>query len=448
MPDFIFFEQAEGGERMNGTKTLKLYGMPWQVFAIFSAIVIAAAYVGKLPPGMVGAFPIMIIIGVFFNEIGERVPILNSYLGGGAIATIFGTATLVYFNVLPEKTITIIDGFFDSGGFLNFYIAALITGSILGMNRRLLIKAAVRYFPAIIGGVAVSLAFVWIAGTVTGYGGMQAVLFIGIPIMGGGMGAGAVPLSQVFGDSMKADPGYLLSMMIPAVALGNAMSVVAGGLLNRFGKNRPSISGEGQLMMLSSNEMAATQITEEAQAKRDRISLNKLAVGLMIACSFYSFGMILNKFIPGIHGYAWMIMTVAVVKIMGILPEDFEICCYQWFQFIMSNLTGVLLVGIGVSYTDLGQIIEALTPIYLLLCFVVVLGAIIGAGAIGKLVGFFPIESAITAGLCMSNMGGTGDVAVLSAADRMELMPFAQISSRLGGAFMLLLASFVLNILT
>ena len=127
--------------------------------------------------------------------------------------------------------------------------------------------------------------------------------------------------------------------------------------------------------------------------------------------------------------------------------EKFEICCYHWFQFIMKNLTGVLLVGIGVSYTDLGQIAAAFTPTYLLLCIVVVLGAIIGSALVGRLVGFYPVESSITAGLCMSNMGGTGDVAVLSAANRMELMPFAQISSRLGGAFMLLLATFILNMI-
>ena len=70
-----------------------------------------------------------------------------------------------------------------------------------------------------------------------------------------------------------------------------------------------------------------------------------------------------------------------------------------------------------------------------------------GAAIVGKWVGFYPVEAGITAGLCMANMGGTGDVAVLSAADRMELMPFAQISSRLGGAIILILGSLLLSTL-
>ena len=142
-----------------------------------------------------------------------------------------------------------------------------------------------------------------------------------------------------------------------------------------------------------------------------------------------------------------MIITVAICKIANIVPERIEIACFQWFQFIMKNLTNVLLMGIGVCYLEIGTVIASFSITYLLLCMATCVGAFLGAALVGSLVGFFPFESGITAGLCMSNMGGTGDVAVLSAAKRMELMPFAQISSRLGGAIILLIASLMLSVL-
>ena len=440
-------------------KTFQLYGMPWQFFFIFGIVVIIATYMGKLPKGMIGAYPLMIVLGVIFGTIGDYAPIIKTFLGGGAIVIIFGSATLCTnfgtkdnpFLLLPEAAVKTMQNFTTVESFLDFYIASLITGSIMGMNRKLLIKAAIRYLPAILGGVLVAIVLCGIVGAISGYGAQQAILYICIPIMGGGMGAGAVPLSKIFGESLGQDPGKIINIMIPAVALGNALAIVAGGLLNRLGKVKTSLTGgtgaNAQLMRTKGQEADALKIDPEYQSAREAISITQMGAGLLIATTFFAFGMIINKFIPSIHNYAWMIISVAVVKALGLLPQKFEICCYQWFQFVMKNLTCVLLVGIGAAYTDLRQIAMAFSGQYLLLVFVTVFGAIIGSGFIGKLVGFYAIDSSITAGLCMANMGGTGDVAVLSAADRMELMPFAQISSRIGGAFMLILSSFLLQIL-
>lgn len=420
-------------------KNYKIMGISLPVFLVISAIVFAGVYLGKIPTGMVGAFPVMMIIGAVFNEIGDRTPIIKDYFGGGPIVVIFGTAALFTYGIIPEATETILIDFTKGGSsFLSLYIAALITGSILGMDRKLLIKAAIRYLPAIIGGVTVALGLVGIVGALIGFGAKEAIFYIGIPIMGGGMGAGAVPLSTIFGESLKVDPKEILSIMIPALALGNAVAIILAGILDKVGKKRKHLTGEGKLLKDQQEDIKSEGITEG-------IDYRYLGVGLLLSTTFFILGSILAKFIP-IHSYALMIISVALVKALGVIPKKYEISAFQWFRFVMVNLTPALLVGIGVAYTDLPAVISSFTPQYLLLVTVTVCGAALGASVVGNLIGFYPIESAITAGLCMANMGGTGDVAVLSASKRMELMPFAQISSRIGGAFMLILATILLSI--
>lgn len=417
-------------------------------FILVSAITAAAMYLGYLPKGMVGAFPVMIFMGVILNLIGDHAPVIKTYFGGGAIVCIFASAWMCWQHLLPTGTIKVITNFMKGEGFLDFYIAALITGSMLSMNRKLLIKAAFRYMPAILGGVAVALGLAGFIGAVSGYGALKAILFIAIPIMGGGMGAGAVPLSQIFGAGMDTSPEKILSIMVPAVALGNALSIVAGGLLDRVGKVKPQLTGNGQ--MLRAYDTTSEENSLETQQERDtwdKFDVKIMGVGLFTATGFMIWGILISKLFPSIHYYAWMILSVALCKALDLVPASICRGCYQWFQFIMKNFTAPLLIGIGVAYTNMETIVKSLSPIYIVLVVATVFGAIIGSGLVGYLVGFYPIEAAITAGLCMSNMGGTGDVAVLSASHRMVVMPFAQISSRIGGAFMLLLSSLILQIM-
>ncbi|UUV19532.1 2-hydroxycarboxylate transporter family protein [Fusobacteria bacterium ZRK30] len=419
-------------------KKFKLLGLEMKYFIPITAVVLGAAFTGALPKGMEGVIPFLLIMGVLLNEIGNRTPIIKDYFGGGPIVAIFAAAALVTYNVLPETVVSSSATFMKSGGFLNFYIAALITGSILGMDTKLLIKAGLKYLPVIIGGVFVSILMTGTVGALMGYGFTNAVFYIAIPIMGGGMGAGAVPLAQIFGKAMEQDPTKLLSIMVPAVALGNAVAIVCAGILNKLGKKHKKFSGDGKLLKGQDD----VGIEEEKELKVDYASLGK---GLLIATSFYVLGKLLGKYIP-LHPYALMILSVAFAKLTGILKREHEEAATTWFQFVMKNFTLALLVGIGIAYTDLGAVISAFSLTYLLLVVTTIVGAMIGTAIVGRMLGFYMIEGTITAGLCMANMGGTGDIAVLSAANRMELLPFSQISSRIGGAFMLILTSLLINL--
>jgi Na+/citrate or Na+/malate symporter len=217
---------------------------------------------------------------------------------------------------------------------------------------------------------------------------------------------------------------------VPAVVLGNVFSIIAAALLHQLGLRFPKLSGNGNLVA------DETLVSEEPKID---FSPGNLLVGAMVACGFYALGKIINLYATFVHNLGWMVLAVAVFNISGIVPSYILSACYSWFKFIAKAFVGIVLLAIGVVFTDLGEIAMSITPQYVFLCALVVFGAVIGAGFVGRLVGFHFIESAITAGLCMTDMGGTGDVAVLSAAKRMQLMPFARLSTSIGGALIIFL---------
>ena len=81
---------------------LKLYGAPWYITLIGCAIVIAAAYLGALGKDFASIMILIIAYGVVFFEIGERLPIWNTYIGGGVLAAFFGTAIIRQLSLIPK----------------------------------------------------------------------------------------------------------------------------------------------------------------------------------------------------------------------------------------------------------------------------------------------------------------------------------------------------------
>ncbi len=408
--------------------------VPGKYFLLFFFITVLGIIFDASPKGFLGAYTICTVFGIMLDKVGETVPVVNTYLGGGSFVAIFGAAVLMYFNVFSESTTTLISDFVKSMDYIGWVVGALICGSILAMDRKLLIKAGALYFVPILGGIALAFGLTAITGQIMGYGWRQAILFVSLPIMGGGTSAGAVPTAATYAAAMSKDNAYYLSMIMPAVVIGNALAVVSAGILNSVGNKFPKTTGNGRLMR--------SAITPD-EAAREKKPLDPLAMGrgFIITGIFFTIGILISKLVPSIHYYAWTILSCAVCKISGVFPERLQEDVYQWYSFIMRVAIPCVLFSIGFVYTDLAVVIANLNATYFILVLMTLLGAILGPWFIGKALGFYQVECAITAGLCMANMGGSGDIATLGAANRMELMPFAQISSRIGGAIIILIAS-------
>jgi len=299
-------------------------------------------------------------------------------------------------------------------------------------------RAGIRYVFPLVGGVLCAMCVTALAGLVLLYGWRETLMFICFPIIGGGMGAGAVPMSEIVSSiQTEMDAGTALSRFVPALALGNVFSIVTAGFLDKLGKRFPSLTGNGVLM----------QGFEVEKQESRHYDIEGLGVGLFFACVFFVAGQILEHLIPAVHSYALMIILVAILKLSNCVPHSIEQACHAWYRFVVTNFTPALLVGIGIAYTDLNEVLQTVSPTFFILVATSVISIVLASGYIGTKVGFYFIESALTSGLGMADMGGTGDVAVLSAARRMELMPFMQISSRLGGAMVLVLVGIFAPIL-
>ena len=172
-----------------------------------------------------------------------------------------------------------------------------------------------------------------------------------------------------------------------------------------------------------------------------------LCTGLIISLAFYELGALCHRYISVIPTYAWMIIAVVLVKGTGIMSEEQEDAAREWGHFAIHSWTAAALTGIGATLIDLKTILSTITPFYLLTVVLVVAAITLTATFVGKKMGFYPIESAIAAGMCTTNMGGSGNVAVLSSAKRMELLPFAQIVTRSCGALMLTLGGVLVQLL-
>src|ERR1700738_4224094 len=137
-------------------------------------------------------------------------PVLRN-IGAGAIFATFVPSALAYYKLLPPQIEKSVIEFTKYTNFLYLFIACIIVGSILSMDRQVLVQGFLKIFvPLAIGSIAAGIVGT-LAGTLLGMGAYHTFFFVVIPIMAGGVGEGAIPLSVGYAEILGEPQGDMFA---------------------------------------------------------------------------------------------------------------------------------------------------------------------------------------------------------------------------------------------
>lgn len=422
----------------------KVQGVPLYLFVIFSAIILGCVYTGSLGDDILSTMAFLFVIGAISYEIGKRLPIWNKYIGGGTMMAIMLPSALVYLKVIPGFYIDSSVNFYDEISFQTLYIVLLMAGGLLTVDRNMLIKTLARCGPVFVVGIISASLFGMLGALLTGTPISEVITFYVLPSLGGGNGAGAVPMSQIYERITGTPKDQFYSLALALLNMADTWALVMGIFLMNLGNKFPSLTGDGtQLLKDASKEIKH----DVKKVDTSKITVEDIASGLLVAGALWALSCLFGKLILPqvgpviIHPYAYFVVFAAVANIFNLIPENLTQGTKKLQKFITGNLKVMCFAGVGITMIDFGMFISAISLKNLFLTLMIVIGVTIGTAVAGYFVGFYPIDAAITAGLCCCNRGGSGDVVILTATKRLELMGYASVLSRIGGAFVLALSS-------
>ncbi|MCP3722444.1 2-hydroxycarboxylate transporter family protein [Paraburkholderia sp. CNPSo 3272] len=400
--------------------------IPLPIYVILFALIAGFAVTGKVPGEISMAIAVLAFCGFTCAELGKRLPLLRN-IGAAAILATFVPSALVYYHVLPKPVQHLTVEFTKQTNFLYLFIASIIVGSILSMDRRVLIQGFLKIFIPLAAGTVAATIVGTAVGAALGLGVKHTLLYIVVPIMAGGVGEGAIPLSVGYSEIMHVAQGDLFAQVLPPVMLGSLIAIILSGMLDMLGKRMPHLTGNGRLQVGATDELASSN--DEA---RGHVDVSHIAAAGITAITLYLIGLMANKLF-GLPAPVAMLFLAVLVKLARAVSPPLQEGAFVVYKFFSTAVTYPLLFAIGVAMTPWDKLMAAFTLVNVVTIAATVV-TLMGTGfVVGRLMKMYPIDTAIV-NACHSGQGGTGDVAILTAANRMQLMPFAQIATRIGGA--------------
>src|SRR5580704_13329685 len=257
--------------------------IPLPVFVILIGVIAGFAATGTVPSDILMAIVLLSMGGFACEELGKRIPIIRN-IGAAAIFATFIPSYLAFHHLLPASILNSVTQFTKDSNFLYLFIACIIVGSILGMDRGVLIKGFLKIFIPLISGSVVGALVGTVIGTLLGLGAYHTFFFVVVPIMAGGVGEGAIPLSIGYGQILHQAQGDLFAQVLPPVMLGSLTAILLAGTLNLVGKKYPRLTGEGRLQPGGHDELL------RQEDPSGQVDVTTIAAAVVTAVTLYLIG--------------------------------------------------------------------------------------------------------------------------------------------------------------
>ncbi len=209
--------------------------------------------------------------------------------------------------------------------------------------------------------------------------------------------------------------------------LGSLTAILLAGTLNYVGKKYPQLTGEGRLQPGEHDE-----IEREEEDADDHVDVATIGAAVVTAVTLYLIGS-LGQRLFGFPAPVAMLVIAVALKLARAVSPSLQVGAFHVYKFFSTAVTYPLLFAIGIALTPWDKLVAAFTLPYVITIVSTVVTIIATGFVVGGWMKLYPIDTAIVTA-CHSGQGGTGDVAILTAGNRMQLMPFAQIATRIGGA--------------
>ncbi|OHQ74787.1 malate permease [Enterococcus sp. HMSC072F02] len=427
---------------------IKIGFIPLSLYIILVLAYLAMTISNIVPENdMLVSLGIMTVFAYLLEEIGKTIPILKD-LGGKVLVVTFLPAFLVYKHWLPQSTVTVVSDFMNNNNFLMFFITLLVVGSIASMNRQTLVKATSRIIIILILCDVIGSLIGTGVGILLGLSAWNAYFFIVAPIMAGGVGEGAMPLSIGYAAILSGmGQNDIFGKILPCVMLGSLVAVLLSGMLKKIGEKYPQLNGQGNLIDGDDEHL------ENLKGSAKPVNIEKTLLAGVVAITIYFVAVYVEHLLKSLLGFSIpspviLLVSLMGAKMLGFIPKNIEEGGNSLYGFTVRGITPPLLFGVGVAKTDWLELIEVFkNPATIVTIIVTVVAIVATAFIAAKFLKMYPVDTAIAVSCC-SGQGGTGALAILAAGDRMELMPFAQVAVRLGGAMTVTFAIFLMGLLS